>query len=378
MRPKRILMLTHEFAPYPGGVARYCERLAHAAAGLGHEVTVVAPRHGDLPSHCDEERIVRFDGDVFHFKHLRRIRDIYGRRARAQSYDEVHAADWPAIIALRTIDTGRAARTATLHGSDVLIFQNSVRARWARAGAALASFSRIACNSRYTAGLLRSYKPELAARSIVTPLGVDRFWFEPPEHDAVSAFRRRVEGYPAQQTVLTVARLDDRKGQHLAIEAIGRLPETQRRHVRYVCVGKETEHGYANHLQQLAKQHSVQLVLTGRLDDAEVRAAYSQADLFMLPAVEHPSKIEGFGLVILEAAAQGLPSLITKVHAMPELITEGQTGWISSTLSELTDTLGLALASARSPSLHQRCVQRARTYSWRRCAELTYGSEVPS
>ncbi len=51
---KKILMLTHEFPPYPSGVGRYCWSLAAAAARAGHCVTVLAPAHA--PHRSDHYR----------------------------------------------------------------------------------------------------------------------------------------------------------------------------------------------------------------------------------------------------------------------------------------------------------------------------------
>src|SRR5262249_46572240 len=71
---KRILMLTHEFPPYPGGVGRYCWSLAAAASRAGHRVTVLAPAHRQLRS--DQYRdppgveVTHFAGDIFHFRDL--------------------------------------------------------------------------------------------------------------------------------------------------------------------------------------------------------------------------------------------------------------------------------------------------------------------
>jgi glycosyltransferase involved in cell wall biosynthesis len=57
-----------------------------------------------------------------------------------------------------------------------------------------------------------------------------------------------------------------------------------------------------------------------RDDVADLAAAF---DVFV-----NPSRWEGFGLVVLEAMAAGLPVLATRVSALPEIVLDGETGWL--------------------------------------------------
>ncbi len=56
--------------------------------------------------------------------------------------------------------------------------------------------------------------------------------------------------------------------------------------------------------------------LTGRLDDVELIEAYRAADVAIVPTIA----VEGFGLVVLEAAACGTPSIVSDVGGLPEAI----------------------------------------------------------
>src|SRR3954466_13321777 len=77
---KKILMLTHEFPPYPGGVGRYCWSLAAAAARAGHSVTVLAPAHAKHRSDHYRDppgvKVVHFNGDLFHFRELSAVEQL--------------------------------------------------------------------------------------------------------------------------------------------------------------------------------------------------------------------------------------------------------------------------------------------------------------
>jgi phosphatidylinositol alpha-1,6-mannosyltransferase len=374
-----LLLVTHEYPPYPGGVGRYCASLADAAARAGYRVTVLAPNHGELsepnaPEHSGV-RVCRFPGHVFHFRELRAFMRTVESTLAQQHFDFIHAADWPALMAVGKLAPKQPC-IATLHGTDILLMKRSLRARWAGSARALAHFQHFYCNSRYTQGLFETHFPKLSGRSSVTPLGVDAHWFEAPTAQACEAFNQRIGRQPHDQVVLTVARLEGRKGQLTTIAALGALPEAQRKRLRYVCVGKEVQAGYAQQLQQAAAAHDVTLVLTGRIPDDELLAAYATADVFALTGIEQPRSVEGFGLVLLEAAAQGLPAVVTQVQAIPEVVVQGVTGWVAPQAAALPECFAQALSAKASSTGHgalrQQCIDRSRQFTWDRCAEQTY------
>jgi phosphatidylinositol alpha-1,6-mannosyltransferase len=378
---KRILMLTHEFPPYPGGVGRYCWSLAAAAARAGHRVTVLAPAHARHRS--DQYRdppgaeVVHFSGDLFHFRDLPALEQLVADTLATDRWDLVHAADWPMIAAVRHIDIDAPERVASLHGSDVLLLRHSLRARIARAHKALRRFESLICNSAYTASLLRTGFPN-ATDVRVAPLGVDTHWFDEPSTEAIESYRLRIGCTSEDHIVLTVARLDERKGHLVTLAAIAKLSERERKNLVYVCVGRSVDAAYEARIVETAKALNVRTVLTGTLPDVELAAAYRTADVLALCGQEIPQKVEGFGLVLLEAAAQGVPAVVTNVQALPEVVVNGTTGWVSEghDAARLAVALSMALASSGATELREACIAHARQFTWDRCAEQTYGRKL--
>jgi N-acetyl-alpha-D-glucosaminyl L-malate synthase BshA len=70
------------------------------------------------------------------------------------------------------------------------------------------------------------------------------------------------------------------------------------------------------------------------------------ADLFLLP-----SEQESFGLVALEAHASGVPVIATKTGGLPEVVVEGETGFLVP-VGEIEDMTKKALALLTDPDLH--------------------------
>ncbi len=288
-------------------------------------------------------------------------------------WDIIHAADWPMIAAARRLTQSYGRRVASLHGSDVLLFRRSFRARLAGAAKALRHFDSLVCNSAYTASLLHSGFPDV--RNVrVAPLGVDSQWFDEPASDAVAAYHARIGWSDGERIVLTVARLDERKGHLATLAAIAKLPESDRKSIKYVCVGRAVDTAYEARIVEKATALGVQTVLTGTLPDAELKAAYRTASMLALCGQDIPQKVEGFGLVLLEGAAQGLPAVVTNVHALPEVVVNGFTGWVceGSDPSRLATAMSVALAGSTSSEMRDACVSHARKFTWDRCAELTY------
>ena len=82
----------------------------------------------------------------------------------------------------------------------------------------------------------------------------------------------------------------------------------------------------------------------GQLDAAGVTAQYTQADLFVWPAVR-----EAYGLVFLEAQASGLPVVAGDANGVPDIVYEGETGFlaVSGDAESFAKALRLALSDGK-------------------------------
>jgi glycosyltransferase involved in cell wall biosynthesis len=120
--------------------------------------------------------------------------------------------------------------------------------------------------------------------------------------------------------ILYVGRLMEEKGLDVLIKAYAivnaKVPNTN-----LIIVGKG--HMRTN-LEALANKLGLKnVVFTGFVSDSMLRQAYASSDLFVLP-----SYAEIQPLVLLEALAMGLPAIGTNVGGIPEMIIEGQNGYI--------------------------------------------------
>jgi N-acetyl-alpha-D-glucosaminyl L-malate synthase BshA len=99
----------------------------------------------------------------------------------------------------------------------------------------------------------------------------------------------------------------------------------------------------------------------GRVDD--VADVLRGADLFLLP-----SQSESFGLAALEAMACGVPVVATRTGGVPEVVTDGETGYLTpiGDVAALTERALEALEPARHEALSRAAVERARLFATER------------
>lgn len=154
---------------------------------------------------------------------------------------------------------------------------------------------------------------------VVIPNGVDLHEFAPDESGVSRrAVRRELHLEDEDTVILFVGNEFDRKGLEYVIEALHVLHDLS---VRLVVAGNDDISPYLKKADALGVKQ--QVVHLGRC--REISRYYKACDLFCLP-----TEYEAFSLATLEAAACGLPLLVTKVNGTEELVTDGENGYFIS------------------------------------------------
>ena len=367
----RIAMFTCEFPPYPGGIATYASATASALLRLGHRPVVFAPK-------CRAGRfdapypVVRCFTEQYRHGLLPWNASVAALQLAQKTFDIVMAVDLPNVLALAAVPT-RARKIAIVHGTDVKSrIIGHINRYFPRSP--FNAFQRIYANSAFTRDVMLAHNPLVAADKVrLAPLGVDDYWKRPLASRHVDDLVARHLGGARKTIALSVARLEPRKGLLQAMQAIATLPKPVRDDVTYVIAGRPIEADYAERLRQLAARIDADIRITGEVTRDEIRALYQTADLFIHTATKDRFRAEGFGLVLLEAAASGLPCIATRVDAIPEVVIDGVTGL----LFDDTDAAGIGGGIARligDPALRTRLAAASRdhaaNFTWDRCAKI--------
>jgi glycosyltransferase involved in cell wall biosynthesis len=131
-----------------------------------------------------------------------------------------------------------------------------------------------------------------------------------------------------ENVILCVAALKRRKGQDILVRTVKKLlPKFPT--LRLVLAGSTQ---FAPDYLQIVKSEIERLQLeshvqiAGHVDEVELRNLYRSATVFALPSVQDDWRFEGYGLVLLEAAAAGLPLVGIRNTVAQEIIQHEQTG----------------------------------------------------
>jgi glycosyltransferase involved in cell wall biosynthesis len=139
--------------------------------------------------------------------------------------------------------------------------------------------------------------------------GVELERFSPGDR---AAARGRLEIPPDAFLAVTVRRLVPRTGVGELLDAWALAADELPTGATLLVVGDGPLAGELGNRAAAIPGREVRMV--GRLSDENLLAAYRAADVAVVPTISH----EGFGLVVLEAAACGTPSIVTDVDALPE------------------------------------------------------------
>jgi phosphatidyl-myo-inositol dimannoside synthase len=322
----RLLVLTPDFPPAPGGIQVVAHRLAAGLEGL--EARVIAP---------DSPGAARFDaasGVPVHRVHgggrLRGGRNALLNAAalrHALSFRphvtlSAHIAASPAAAA---IHRALGARTVQYFHAEEIAAKPRLAAFAARhADASIAV-------SAYTASLIAAASAPSTQRVHVIANGTDI-----PSDAAPKPVDR--------PTILTIARIEERyKGHDTMVRALAlvlaKVPDAQ-----WVVIG---EGSLRPGLEALASSYGVagSIRFLGAVSDDERNAWLARAHLLAMPSRLPAGEFagEGFGIVYLEAGAYGKPVVAGNVGGAVDAVLDGETGLLVDPL----DPLAVAEAIAR-------------------------------
>ena len=364
----RVLLLAYEFAPFRGGIASLVDGLATAMAGLGHDVHVLAPDYFRDNSARDADRaftVHRFPGDFCSIQSVDKL-TAFATRCRHAIRElqpaAVHAADPQAQMALTALARFGAARDYgfTVHGTELLRYHDEMMPRlWMRG-----AFRRpraIITVSNAVRGLLLEWFTVDPSRVTVAHPGIARHWFDAPAADRTEV-RHRLSVDDDATVLVTVARRVREKGHLLVVDALAGLPTDLRDRVHWVVVG-EGPPAFRTELEDAAARASVRLHLAGELGDDDVRAIIDAADLFVMPSLRTPRRLEGFGIAYIEAAARGVTAIARATGGVAEAIRDGETGIVLPEYATADDLRDAIAHLIRDPHERKRLGDAARTFA---------------
>ena len=378
MLKPRVLILTSELPPGPGGIGTHAHQLALQLQRHAWDVEVVAVQ--ELAS---DDEIQRFNASqLFPIRHLRQLPGAPAKLAyRFASASSVIRRFRPhVIVASGERMVWLAAGLQRLHRVPYVAMGHAmefnVPARWQRAinRFCYERADGVICVSHYTEARMLARGIDAKVRAVI-PNGADESRFHAVDADEVAAFRR-AHGLEDATILLTLGSVHERKGQDVVIRALPRIvakfPD-----VHYVAIGQPyrkddftrlaTTLGIAPHVHIL-----------GILEAPEIVRALNAASLFVMTSQHTPDgDYEGYGIAVVEAALCARPAVVSDNSGVIEAIEPGETGAVAKISDpESTADAIIALLSdrARLRRMGELARERAlRDKTWKRRGEAYDG-----
>jgi phosphatidyl-myo-inositol dimannoside synthase len=325
----RILLVTNDFPPRPGGIQSYLENLVGELVKTGtHTLTVYAPKWKGC--------------EAFDVEAAQSSYDVVRHPTTLMVPEPSVAVRMRRLIADRDVDTvwfGAAAPLALLAplarhagASRVIASTHGHEVGWSMLPLARTALRRIGNDtdvvtfvSHYTRDRFASAFGPRAALEHLAP-GVDTDRFEP--NSVARAELRARYRVGERPVILCLSRLVPRKGQDMLIRA---LPAIRQRidGAALVIVGGGP---YRTTLHRLAHEFGVaeHVVFTDGVPGEELPAHHAMADVFAMPCRTRGAglDVEGLGIVYLEASASGVPVVAGRSGGAPESVIDGETGLV--------------------------------------------------
>ena len=234
--------------------------------------------------------------------------------------------------------------------------------------------SAAAAGSTHTITISDAAKADIVAQLRLSPesittthLAADESFQPKPNAEQDAAVRQKYS--LPNQFVLYIGGFDRRKQVDLLLLAYTYVARSVNGNIPLVLAGKEPQWGTSvfPDLRKYAAELGIteQIYWPGYIDEADKPSLYRLADMLVFP-----SRLEGFGLPVLEAMACGTPVIANNIAAITEIVGDG-----AFLVNDAREMAGTMIALWQQPDLRATLIQRglaqAAQFSWRETAQKT-------
>ena len=379
----KILMLTWEYPPrIVGGISRVVHDISHKLVKDGNEVTVVTYKEGDSPEFENDKgvKVYRVENYMIHpnnftdwimqlnFNLTSKASQIINEQGK---FDCIHAHDWLVAYSAKTLkDAFQIPIVSTIHATesgrnsgihdDVQRYINDTE--W------LLTYesTEVIVNSNYMKCELQRLFGLPFEKINVIPNGINLNNFNGIEKDY--DFRRKY-AMDNEKIVLYIGRLVYEKGiQHL----IAAMPKIINGYndTKLIIGGRG---GMYDELREQAKFLGIEnkVYFTGYLSSKEVQKMYKCADIAVFPSTYEP-----FGIVALEAMLAGVPTVVSDIGGLNEIVDHGVNGmksYAGNSNSIADSVLSLLYNHQLCDNITKNAKNKVKKeFNWNKIAQDTY------
>lgn len=379
----KILMLTWEYPPrIVGGIARVVHDLSKRLIKDGHDVYVVTYKEGDVPYYEDDKGVHVYRVDNFminpnnfidwimqlNFNLVSKASEIIGKEGK---FDVIHAHDWLVAYAAKTLkESFNIPLVSTIHATEAgrnSGIHNEIQ-RYVNDTEWLLTYesSEVIVNSKYMKNELQRLFGLPYEKINVVSNGINTTAYNGVEKDY--EFRRNY-ALDNEKIILFMGRLVFEKGVQHLISAMPKILSGYN-DAKLVIAGRG---GMIDELKAQVEYMGLsnKVCFAGYLNAKQVSKMYKCADVAVFPSTYEP-----FGIVALEAMLAGVPTVVSDVGGLNEIVEHGVDGMKSyaGNPNSLADSI---LSLLLNPELCDNITKKARQkvkneFNWTKIAQDTH------
>lgn len=353
----KILFFHRWVGVHGGGTETHLLELAKRFCELGHNITILT-REGNRLYDIDKKiRVIRISRNFDESEHsyedarvyihtilfmLKSLLKLFLLNFKGEKFDVVSVHFTTEAIIARIFKF--FAKTPFIFVLEGYTPYEAIAARYADARISISDFEA------------KVYEQKHNLKSKVIPVGIDTNRFSVNRDESLRIRSRFVTD--KQILVLTVCRLEPRKDIFTLIDA-ARLVNGENKDIKFIIAGDGI---LKSTIEKVIKESSLSsfITLAGFVSDEDLPYYYGASDIFILT-----SKEEWFGIVFLEAMANGLPIIATNVGACPEVVGSSGIFFDRGDYKELANKiLELASNAKLRQSLSFKSKSRVHEFDW--------------
>ncbi len=323
----RLLVLSSEFPPGPGGLGTHAYHLTLNLKRLGWEVLVITSQE-----YATDQEIAEYNqSSPFEIIRLRSGSNPLWKALNRCFLVSKQIRHWrpDAVIASGNRVVWMASYLAAYHRVPLMAVGHGaefgVRKRWERylTRRSFNAAEMVVCVSNYTWKQMLSVGIQPRCGQVI-PNGADAEQFTVLSSGEIDDFRHGL-GFDGAQLLLTVGNVTDRKGQSTVIQALPHVL-SQSPNTHYLIAGLPTKEAA---LRQLASELNVveHVHFLGRVRSDVLVKLLNCCDVFVMTSRHsEDGDFEGYGIAVLEAALCGKPAVVSSNSGLAEAVVNGKTG----------------------------------------------------
>lgn len=363
----RITLVSRNFPPLSGGMERLVHELFRGLVN-NHQVRLLGPKGCEKFVSSGSGVSSTSVSPTLFFLFLTLLKGVFGGRGYGAPEIVMGGSGLVGPVVILLAKLSGAKSVLLLHGLDIVA--DSRIYQWFFVPL-LKRADMVICNSKYTARLAIDHGVNKDNVVIVNP-GVD-VHAESTPHDVA----KRALGLDGKKVLLSVGRLMPRKGlaefitntfvnlaadPGIVLLVVGGEPGSALNRPKESVLAK---------IEATVEKHGIdgQVQLLGHTDDDELAVLYSAADVFVFPLIKIHGDVEGFGMVAIEAAAHGTPTVAFDCGGVGDAVVNGVNGVLVDAANYAE--FGSAIIRVVQSDMRDSAREFASQFSWE-----NYGAQI--